>query len=203
MCEPWWFAEKQDAWGFVRSPKGHIQVEACERGFLIVWDSDTLAFTDRVDAADWLLGWLGFDDEIVKSVLDILWDAGELVDRDELWPDLKQLDMMLDIVKAAQAYVEAPLFPGVHDKLRETVKKWRDADELYRTNGGPCTWEQPEGIDTCTEAIEVLVEMDYQNRLDVLEAAQAFIQPDGDGAYGYNRLVTAVRKWRGDRRGRR
>jgi len=113
-----------------------IQVEACERGFLVVWDGDTLAFTDRVEAAEWLLGWLGFDDEIVESVLDILegqWDPDELydilsdcvagVDYDEL--EDTGCQGVLDVAEAAQAYVEAEGGVEVWAELCEAVKKWR------------------------------------------------------------------------------
>lgn len=158
MCEQWWlmdgWEEYEDGpwatedWHFpapdVRAEaKGYIQVEACEQGFLVTWDTETLAFTDRVDVAEWLLGWLGFEDETVESVRDVLaglWDADELVDR------------------------------GAHSQYAHCMDwptKW---------------WEKVR---------------DSKGALGVARAAQAFIERNGGGADGYNRLVKAVRKWRG------
>lgn len=94
----------------------NIFIERCGQGFLVYVGQDKLAFTDGLDAAEWVLGWLGFEHEIVESVSDILaglWDADELVDRDGV--------RLLDIAQAALAYVEGQygLREGKYDELCE------------------------------------------------------------------------------------
>lgn len=136
MCESWWLT---GTWGEVRGKdeaKQPIQIEPLGQGFLVMLDiwgvlrPPKLAFTDRVDVAGWLLEWLGFEEEIVEGVLDILeglWDADELynilsdcvaeVDYDELvaravsWNDPEQrkpleYERALDVASAAWVYIE-------------------------------------------------------------------------------------------------
>lgn len=124
-----------------------IRIEPLKQGFLVKCRCVAeRAFTDRVDAAEWLLGWLGFGEEIVEGVLDALdgpWDADELynilsdcvagVDYDEL----EDRDCAVaHVALAAWAYIEAQGLDAQekqYQKLVEAVKKWRiDDPELKR-----------------------------------------------------------------------
>lgn len=133
-----WYFPDSDVW--LDEVKPSIQVEALEQGFLIRWRGVELAFTDRVDAAEWLLGWLGFEDEIVESVRDILeglWDADELYDI--LSDCVAGLDYdevedgdctVAHIALAAWAFIEEVEDGGFgedgqYQKLVKAVKKWR------------------------------------------------------------------------------
>lgn len=144
-------------------PKEAIRIVPLKQGFVVQtedalgYEDDGVAFTDRMDAAEWLLGWLGFEDEIVESVRDILAglrDADELVDRDQklvrafnkAWNELMDMvagredyrpsdidrQKLLDIARAAQAYVKPdlaqsePIYEAPeYRRLWWAVKKWR------------------------------------------------------------------------------
>lgn len=126
-----------------------IQIEWLEQGFLAEYGGHKLGFSNGVDTADWLLDWLGFGEEIVESVRDILaglWDADELVDKIESWEvhygrlgtvQDRQADhhrrlckmeedyaKALGVARAAQAYVEV----GGHTRPRGYG--WEQYDKL-------------------------------------------------------------------------
>lgn len=121
--------------------KEPIRIAPLKQGFVVQgkdalgYEDDGVALTDRVDAAEWLLEWLGFDDEIVESVRDILaglWDCDELVEMAVSWNDPEQrkpleYERALDVAGAAWAYTESG---DERDfiELVEAVKKWRGLD---------------------------------------------------------------------------
>lgn len=121
-----------------------IRITRLRQGFVVALQGvftgdaeDDLAFTDAIDLTEWLLGWLGFDEEIVESVRDILaglWDADELVDREARLDarGLERLYEMQEVAEAAQAYVERG-FVEAYDKLAEAVKKWRGIEGHHGT----------------------------------------------------------------------
>lgn len=102
-----------------------IIIERLDQGFLIEYAHDlevSLAFTDRVDATEWLLGWLGFEDGIVESVREILaglWDADELTNREEASWQV--------VVEAARAYTEDDSSEAGYDRLARALKNWQMA----------------------------------------------------------------------------
>lgn len=102
--------------------KPPIRIVSLKQGYLVVpnvfegYADDDLAFTDAVDLAEWLLEWLGLESEREGlAVLDFKWD-------------LDEAKRALDVVRAAQAYVEAEGGVTVWARLAEAVKKWRGID---------------------------------------------------------------------------
>lgn len=159
-----------------------IFIERCGQGFLVYVGQDKLAFSDAFDIAEWLLGWLGLDNEKVISIGNI---PGGLLDPDR--------EAIVGLARSAH---------GIHAEVAEdppTVAECIagvDYDELVGREAHsryvhcmdwPAQWWEED--------------RDYKRALDVVGAAQAFIALEGRGpafilsSSEYRGLVKAVKKW--------
>lgn len=88
-----------------------IVIKPLQQGGFVV--DDQRGFTDALDMAEWLLGWLGFD----KNEYHLM-----LIGEDTARGNHKRV---LDVVEAACTYVERWGSVADYNKLAEAVRKWR------------------------------------------------------------------------------
>lgn len=177
-----WLPDEYGPWHFLGPDikdevKEAIRIEPLKQGFLVKCRCVAeRAFTDRVDAAEWLLGWLGFNAARVIGVRDVLaglWDFVE-PDSDNEW----DADELYNILSDCVAGVD-------YDELGD-----RDAHSQYaHCMDWPTKWWEE-------------VKDDHERALGVARAAQAYVEHVESNAWDplpsiYNRLAEAVKKWRG------
>lgn len=122
-------------------PKPPIRIQPLKQGFVVEPDffdceGDELAFTDAVDAAEWLLAWLGFDDyQMVESIVDILKGLSVCIvsaaHQDNHERRHRSYERAIGVAEAAQGYIETG-FERDFIKLEEAVKKWRGIEGRCR-----------------------------------------------------------------------
>lgn len=170
-----------------------IVVKPLQQGGFVV--DDQRGFTDALDMAEWLLGWLGVDDEPVGSADATIETYADEMER--LWPMINEqltdyhkraraFRGVLDVAEAARVYVEHSegddIFEDNSDRYRELIEamnKWRPM----------CS--------RGASAIQVV------KTLDVVAAVLAYVNyvETGSGPKwvqgALDKLAEAVKKWRG------
>lgn len=132
-------------------PKETIRIVPLGEGYLVQYGDDLAdqkGFTDRAGVAEWLLEWLRFDeDDYCLAAFDLpcyeydpwcmteqeqadyyarVHGIGRWADRqEELYNMEYDHDMVLGVVRAADAFVAGSSSVAKYLKLVEAVKKWR------------------------------------------------------------------------------